>query len=255
MNNQIIKNINTAKVENIYTSVHIIKNNFKIIRNGVKEDDTFYTIIGTNIKNIKHTLYLTHNKNNDIRMWLDIFETFKNRGIQEILFLSSADDKNIKKALRIAYPNAKYMKSLIELSYIFYTYSVERHCEKIHNDIKKLFISETLETFADMKKEFDDTYNNPIHNKLKEMHLSNVENVYKIPFEIRKMIYSVNKNMEHFYTLKKYFNERVFKNLDDLYDQLSNEVITDFYFYSFNRRQWISILNELMLQYPELDFI
>ncbi|MFI3261266.1 MAG: transposase, partial [bacterium] len=238
MNNLKIKEINNAKLDPVYVSVYILKNTYKIYKNSVKEDDTFYTVIGVNLKNQKHILYMTHQKSSEVRMWIDIFERLKQRGVNEIIFLSSLEDKNIKKALRISYPCAKFTPSLVELTEILYRYTPLRSNRDVFCKLRKLYLAETIEDYKENAKSFDDFFNNPIQIAIKEKYLRNVEAIYNIPYKLRLLIYSGYKNLEYYNELRLFFSNQIFLNIDDLYSKLENSFIDDFITCSFSKNEW-----------------
>ena len=91
----------------------------------MKKND-IYTLIGVDIKGIRHLLNIYADRINNNHFWLDCFEGLKSRGVKNILFLSVDDNKNLKRTAKIAFPNITFTDSLTAIYPKFYKYISER---------------------------------------------------------------------------------------------------------------------------------
>ena len=101
MNQLILNEITRKKLDETYIVIYAIKNEINIKKGEIIEKSDIYTFIGINIKDIRHLLNIYQDKKNNSRYWLDCFELLKSRGIKNILFLSTGDNKIRKELLKL----------------------------------------------------------------------------------------------------------------------------------------------------------
>ena len=149
-----------------------------------------------------------------------------------------------------------FVDSLTFVTSKFDKYVTEKSSRKVISRIHKLYVQNTLN---DYKKELDifkETYNNIIHQKLIAKYLSNLEVLYKYSFNIRNLLFKPSANTRIYDRIRLSFNsnESYITDLNEVYEKL--ESLDRFFgFISFNKKQWTLILNDLMLLYPDKEFI
>ena len=149
-----------------------------------------------------------------------------------------------------------FVDSLTFVTSKFDKYVTEKSSRKVISRIHKLYVQNTL---SDYKKELDifkETYNNIIHQKLIAKYLNNIEALYKYSFNIRNLLFKPSANNRIYDRIRLSFNssENYITDLNEVYEKLESEE-RFFGFISFNKRQWMLILNDLMLLYPDKKFI
>ena len=92
-----LNELTKKKLDDTYIVVYAIKNEINIKKADIIEKNDIYTLIGIDIKGIRHLLNIYADKVNNSHFWLDAFEGLKSRGIKNILFLSVDDNKNMKR--------------------------------------------------------------------------------------------------------------------------------------------------------------
>ena len=88
-----LNELTKKKLDDTYIVVYAIKNEINIKKADIIEKNDIYTLIGVDIKGIRHLLNIYADKVNNSHFWLDAFEGLKSRGIKNILFLSVDDNK------------------------------------------------------------------------------------------------------------------------------------------------------------------
>ncbi|MGN1327420.1 MAG: transposase, partial [Clostridia bacterium] len=179
-------------------------------------------------------------------------------GIQNILFLSVDDNKNIKRTAKIAFPNIIFVDSLTDIAPKFYKYTSERSSKNVVGRIKALYTQKTLEDYKQALEAFKATYNNVIHQKLIEKYLNNVEAIYKFSYNIRILIFKHSANMEFYDRIRIGFNQnnQYILEIDEIYDKLRENNINKYFgFTSFQKKEWTLILNDIIQLYPGLELI
>ncbi len=244
------------KLDETYLVVYAIKNEINIKKGDYIEKSDVYTLIGIDLKGFRQFLNVYQDRTNNNRFWLDCFETLKSRGIRNILFLSVDDNKNMKRTAKIAFPDIIFVDSLTYIVPKFYKYTTEKDAKKLASKLHSIYTQKTLTDCKEKLKDFNEIYNNPIHQKLSQKYLSNIENLYKYSQNIRLLLFKHSANMEFFDKLRLSFdsNTNYVLELEEIYDKLDN--LNDFFgFTSFKKREWTCILNDLIQIYSKLDFI
>lgn len=244
------------RLDSMYLVIYAIKNDINIKKGDYIENVDIYTLVGINKKGIRQLIGIYQDRPLNNRYWLDIFESAKARGLQTVLFIAVDDNKNLKRTVKMTFPMVSFVDSLTYIASRFYKYTSERSSKKVVSMIHSLYTQNTLNDFKNNFEIFKNVYNNVIHKKLIEKYLCNLESVYKYSSNIRNLLFKPFANNNIYDKIRLSFNSNncFINDLNEIYEKLEN---TDkfFGFMSFNKRQWTLILNDLMLSYPEIEFI
>lgn len=244
------------RLDDMYVIMYAIKNDLNIKKGDIIENIDVYTIVGINTKGIRQLVGIYQDKPLNNRYWLDIFESIKARGLNTILFLAIDDNKNFKRTVKITFPMVNFVDSLTYIASKFYKYTSEKSSRKVVSRIHKLYYQPTLNDFKIDFSSFKESYNNIIHQKLIKKYLDNVEGYYKYSYNIRNLLFKPSANTKIYDRIRLSFNsnENYINDLNEIYEKL--ESIDKFFgFISFNKKQWTLILNDLMILYPNIEFI
>lgn len=244
------------RLDDMYLVMYAIKNDVNMKKADIIDNIDIYTIVGINKRGIRQLVGIYQDRPLNNRYWLDVFEGFKSRGLDTVLFLSVDDNKNFKRTAKIAFPMINFVDSLTFVTSKFDKYVTEKSSRKVVSRIHKLYVQNTLN---DYKKELDifkEAYNNVIHQKLIAKYLNNLEALYKYSFNIRNLLFKPSANTRVYDRIRLSFNssENYITDLNEVYEKLESEE-KFFGFISFNKRQWTLILSDLMLLYPDKEFI
>ena len=244
------------KLDDTYLVVYAIKNEINVKKGEYIEKEDIYTLVGIDKKGFRTLINVYQDRKNNNRYWLDNFETLKIRGIKNILFLSVDNNKNFKRAAKVAFPNIIFTDSLTDIMPKFYQFSYEKSPKEIGSKIRNLYIQNTITEYKEVLKKFKERYNNVIHQKLIEKYLNNVESLYKYSVNIRKLIFRHSANINLYDKIRLNFNSQkdYVNNLNEIYDKLGS--MNDYFgFTSFKKNEWILMLNDLIQIYPDLELI
>ena len=244
------------KLDDMYLVMYAIKNDINIKKGDIIENINIYTIVGINKKGTRQLVGIYQDKPLNNRYWLDIFENFKSRGLNTVLFLSVDDNNNFKRTAKIAFPMINFVDSLTYVISKFDKYVTEKSSRKVATKIHRLYAQSTLNDYKTEFALFKDTYNNTIHQKLISKYLKNLESLYKYSFNIRSLLFKPAANIKIYDRIRLSFNSNAsyITDLNEIYEKL--ESMDKFFgFISFNKKQWTLILNDLMLLYPDKEFI
>lgn len=251
-----INDCSKRKLDDTYLVVYAIKNEINIKKGDYIEKESIYSLVGIDKKGFRTLISIYPDRVNNNRYWLDIFETLKARGIKNILFLSVDNNKNFKRAVKVAFPSVIFIDSLTDIMPKFYKFSYEKNAKEIGSKICSLYIQNTTTDFKEVFKRFKAKYNNVIHQKLIEKYLSNIESLYKYSVNIRKLLFRHSANIYLYDRIRLNFNSQknYINSLDEIYNKLGS--IDDYFgFTSFKKSEWILMLNDLIQLYPDLELI
>ena len=203
-----LNELTKKKLDETYIVVYAIKNEVNIKKADIIEKNDIYTLIGIDIKGIRHLLNIYADKINNSHFWLDSFEALKSRGVKNILFLSVDDNKNMKRTAKIAFPNIVFTDSLTSIYPKFYKYISERSSKNIASKIKELYTQKTLDEYKHVFKIFNEKYNNVIHKTLIKKYLNNIENTYKYSQNIRNLLFKHSANVQYYDKIRLTFDEK-----------------------------------------------
>lgn len=244
------------RLDKTYLVVYAIKNEINMKKSDYIEKGDIYTLIGIDTKGYRQFINIYQDKVNNKRFWLDCFEALKARGLQDILFLSVDNNKNMKRTAKIAFPNITFVDSLTDIIPKFCKYTSEKDSRKLASKLHSLYTQRTLNECKNELKEFTNIYNNVIQQKLIQKYLNNMEFLYKYSQNIRFLLFKHSANMEFYDKIRLSFNsnKNYISQIEEIYDKLGT-VDNYFGFTSFKKREWILILNDIIQIYSSIDFI
>ena len=256
MNNLTINECSKKKLDDTYLVVYAIKNEVNIKKGDCIEKEDIYTFVGVDIKGFRSLINVYPDRKNNNRYWLDCFEALKARGLKHILFLSVDDNKNMKRAAKVAFSSVVFVDSITDIMPKFYKFSFEKNAREIGSKIHALYVQKTLTDYKNIFDKFKLRYNNVIHQRLIEKYLSNVEYFYKFSENIRKLIFKHSANVSLYDKIRLSFNSNntYINNIDDIFKALGS-LNNYFGFTSFKKSEWILILSDLIQTYPDLELI
>ena len=256
MNELTLAECSKRRLDETYLVVYAIKNEINIKKSDYIEKSDIYTLIGIDIKGYRQFINIYQDRVNNKRFWLDCFESLKARGLQNILFLSVDNNRNMKRTAKIAFPDITFVDSLTDIIPKFCKYTTEKDARKIASKLHSLYTQKTLNECKEELKKFSNIYNNVIQQKLIQKYLSNMEYLYKYSQNIRLLLFKHSANMEFYDKIRLSFNSNsnYISQIEEIYENLDDND-NYFGFTSFKKREWILILNDIIQIYSKIDFI
>ncbi len=164
----------------------------------VKEDLTslkkaIYVALGVNTDGIKDVLGIWIDSTESASKWCEIFEELKERGIEDIFFVSMDGLSGLPEAVEKVFPHVIMQRCIVHISRNIYAIVAKKECKEIVGDFKKIYTSGNLE---EAKLEYENfKYKYKDNKKLLKKVADNIEWIYQIfeyPPAIRKVIYTTN---------------------------------------------------------------
>lgn len=164
----------------------------------IKDDLTsskkaIYVIIGVDANGYKDILGMWTSDTESASFWTNVFEELKQRGVTDILFMSSDGIAGFKGSLETVFPKTQSQRCVVHLVRNIYSLCPKKQAKNIITDYKKIYTSTTLDeaqiyldSFVTKYKE----YKNIVKKVLDFMQY--IEPLFELPQEIRKCIYTSN---------------------------------------------------------------
>ena len=153
-----------------------------------------YVIVGVDLNGCKDILGLWINESESSSFWSNIFEDLKERGVEDILYMSSDGIAGFKGSLERVFPKTQSQRCVVHLVRNIYSLCPKKEAKQIINDYKKIYTSTTLDEanlFLDAFIQKYQTEHKRIVKKVIDF-MQYLEPLFELPQEIRKCIYTSN---------------------------------------------------------------
>lgn len=181
------------KLKECYPFIYVDCLYCPVKRNLVSEKTAIYVILGIDLEGQKEVLGIWINQTESAHFWNEIFEEIKQRGVEEILFVSMDGLKGLTEAIEEIYPKTITQRCIVHLVRNIYSILPRKGSKEVIGDFKKIYtapnkIKAELEYEGFLEKYKD---NERLIKKVRE----NIEHIYQLfeyPKEIQKIIYTTN---------------------------------------------------------------
>lgn len=165
----------------------------------IKDDITtskkaVYVIIGVDVNEYKEILGLWISDTESGSFWSNVFEDLKERGVKDILYMSSDGIAGFKGSLERVFPKVQSQRCVVHLVRNIYGLCPKKNAKDIIADYKKIYTSSNLEKADFHLKIFKEKYNSEYSRIVKKVEdfMQYLEPLFELPKEIRKCIYTSN---------------------------------------------------------------
>ena len=157
------------------------------------EKKAIYVIIGVDAQGYKEVLGMWIDKNESASFWSNVFEDLKERGVEDILYMSSDGIAGFKGSLERVYPKTQTQRCVVHLVRNIYGICPRKEAKAIIADFKKIYTSTSLEEAKIQLDEFKENWKEykRIVKKVEDF-MEYLEPLFDLPKEIRKCIYTSN---------------------------------------------------------------
>ena len=178
----------------IYPFVFIDAIHFNVKTNGVIGKKAAYVAMGINKAGIKEVLGIYVGENESARFWTTVFNNLKNRGLKDILVLSSDGLTGIKEAISVAFPKTEHQTCIVHLTRNTLKYVSYKDKYKFAQDLKSIYTASDEEIAKKLMYEVADTWKEKYPTAMDrwEDNWGIICPFFKFSQKIRKMIYTTN---------------------------------------------------------------
>ena len=160
----------------------------------IKDDLTTSKKAGVDAEGYKDILGLWIDGTESASFWNNVFEDLKERGVEDILYMSSDGIAGFKGSLERVFPRTQSQRCVVHLVRNIYSLCPKKEAKNIIADYKKIYISTSLEEASLHLKDFKDKYEKDHKRIVKKVEdfMQYLEPLFELPDEIRKCIYTSN---------------------------------------------------------------
>lgn len=182
-------------LEPVYAIVFIDATILKIRIDGNVTNIATYIMLGIKLDGTKEVLGMWISKDSESSVyWLDIFNEIKNRGVNDILIVSTDNLTGISKAINGSFPNTVVQKCVVHqirnsLKYVSY-----KDRKKLANELKAIYEADTIDLAKLALDEFKERHKHDFPNIAKswENNWDELTTYFRYSKPIRKLIYTTN---------------------------------------------------------------
>lgn len=237
------------KLEKIYPFMYVDCLYCPVKIDGKSQKLAVYVMLGINIKGTKEVLGIWIGDGSEAASyWTGLFNEIKERGVEDIIYLSMDGLTGLKEGLEMVFPKTITQRCVVHLVRNIYSVCNKKDVKEIITSFKKIYQSSNLEEAKELYKEFKEKYSEK-KAVLKQVELSidHIYSLFEVPEKIRKIIYTTNPIESLNSALRKVTNGKgMFENKESLMRVLYLRVIQLEEKWSKGVPNWKSTLTELV---------
>lgn len=100
-----------------------------------------YVVLGINEDGMKEVLSIEVGENESSKYWLGDLNSFKNRGVQDILILCSDGLTGLKEAIQAAFPNTEHQRCIVHMVRNTLKYVANKDMKAFARNLKTIYTS------------------------------------------------------------------------------------------------------------------
>lgn len=184
----------SRRLEEVYPFVYIDAIHFNVKANGVIGKSAAYVVLGISKEGKKEVLGIYVGESESSKFWLSVLNDIKNRGVKDILIISSDGLTGIQESIKVAYPKAEHQTCMVH--FVRNTLKYVNHKDKAQfaQDLKAIYTASSEEIGKKIMYEVQNKWKEkyPIVMNRWEDNWSVISPFFKFSQRIRKMIYTTN---------------------------------------------------------------
>ena len=255
MNNKNLEQLNKRDFDKCYFCLYCISIDiYMSLDDGKVDTQNIYLFYGCNLLGKRKYLTSTIASNfNSTSSWYDFFQSFKNRGLKEIVYAVLPNNKYLKDALKLSFLNVEPILSIFDTIFKISKYFSSGYSSNLLTYIKNIYLGNDLNEYTLNLNTFKNTYNSPFILDLVNDNLIKAKDIYYLPFNIRKAIFSyyfLRDNLKKLITISH--SKNFFSSLNDFLE-LCLPVFQTFETKMYcSKSEWLDLLNTLYLTKKDL---
>lgn len=241
-------------LEEIYAMVYIDGLRYKVRDNGIIKTKTVYGVIGIDLEGNKDILGLWIGDTESAKYWLGVLTDLKNRGVKDILIITSDDLPGIEEAISAVYPEAAYQGCVVHVMRNSLKHVSHKDKKAFSSDMKSIYQAPTEEAalmaLDELKGEWEDKYLLAVN--VWERNWDRIRTMFRFTEEIRRLIYTTNPIESFHRQLRKVTKNRSLFPTDTAALKLlylaTQDVMKK---WTMKLRNWSGILAQLSIHFGE----
>lgn len=159
----------------------------------ISKKKAVYVLLGIDKNGYKDILGIWIDKSESATFWSNVFEDLKERGVEDILYMTSDGIAGFKGSLERVFSKTQSQRCVVHLGRNVYKLCPRKEARDIVKSFKDIYTSSNMETAEYKLKLFKEKHakHNKIVKKVEDF-MQYLEPLFELPIEIRKIIYTSN---------------------------------------------------------------
>lgn len=182
------------RLESVYPFVYIDAIHFNVKNNGVIGKQAAYVAMGISLLGKKEVLGIYIGENETSKFWMSVFNNLKNRGIKDILVISSDGLTGLAETIKVAFPKTEHQTCIVHLTRNTLKYVSYKDRSKFAQDLKAIYTASSEDIAQKLMYEVKENWSEKYPKSMDrwEENWSVIAPFFKFSQKIRKMIYTTN---------------------------------------------------------------
>ncbi|MDU2132346.1 MAG: IS256 family transposase [Finegoldia magna] len=237
-------------LEKIYPMVFLDAIHYHVRENNIVVKKAVYIALGYNLEGFKEILGMWVGENESSKYWLLVLNQLKERGLEDILIVSTDNLPGFTQAIEAVYPKAEIQKCIIHQLRNSTKYVSYKDIKELMKDLKAVYKAPTEDLALTNLGVFEEKWGKkyPMCVSSWKNNWTELSTYFKYPEGIRKLIYTTNA-MENFNRqLRKVTkNKTIFPNDYALQKSLYLAMVDASSKWTSRIRGWDQILSQLSI--------
>ena len=146
--------------------------------------------------------------------WMQIFDSIKVRGVEDILFLSMDGVSGLEAGVKSIFPDTLVQRCVVHLIRNSTKYVPSKHLKAFLADCKAMYTAINIEAAEEAFKSLKDTWGNDYPGAIRvwENNFNHIRQLFNIPSDIRRVMYTTNAIETVNLSLRKVTKKGFFEN-------------------------------------------
>ena len=186
-------------LDKVYPMVFLDAIHYHVRENNIVVKKAVYIALGYNLEGFKEILGMWVGENESSKYWLLVLNQLKERGLEDILIVSTDNLPGFSQAIEAVYPKSEIQKCIIHQIRNSTKYVSYKDIRELMKDLKSVYKAPTEELALTNLDAFEDKWvkKYPTCVSSWRNNWAELSTYFKYPEDIRKMIYTTNA-MENF---------------------------------------------------------
>ena len=186
-------------LEKVYPMVFLDAIHYHVRENNIVVKKAVYIALAYNLEGFKEILGMWVGENESSKYWLLVLNQLKERGVEDILIISTDNLPGFSQAIEAVYPKAEIQKCIIHQIRNSTKYVSYKDIKELMRDLKTVYKASTEDLALNNLDMFEDKWSKkyPMCVSSWKNNWAELSTYFKYPEGIRKLIYTTN-TLENF---------------------------------------------------------
>lgn len=198
------------QLEPIYAIVYMDGHRYRVRDEGRVQDRTVYAVLGIDLEGNKELLGLWLSGSENAKYWLQVFTDLRNRGVKDMLLVTSDDLPGIQDAVCAVYPEAEYQGCVVHVLRNSLKHVSYQDRKEFSKSLKPVYQAPTeeaaLSALDGVKQQWESEY--PLAVGVWDRNWNRIRTMFRFTDEIRRLIYTTNPVESYHRQLRKVTKNR-----------------------------------------------